>query len=119
ITLPLGYGRERSGHIGNQVGFNASAVRTSEAPWFDRGANVAVTGSKHKFAITQDHWTMSPDGRDIPPPAVAAPLSEVLDAGSAFNEELETRRGPQPYIHEPHDYSKQQYKWAMAIDLAK
>jgi MoCo/4Fe-4S cofactor protein with predicted Tat translocation signal len=119
ITLPLGYGRERTGHIGKDVGFNASTVRTSDAPWFDRGANVSVSGSKYKFAITQDHWTMAPDGRDIPPPAVAGPLSEVLKPGSTLNEELEDRRGPQPYVHEPHDYSKQQYKWGMAIDLNK
>ncbi len=119
ITLPLGYGRERVGHIGNGVGFNANAVRTSDAPWFDRGASVAVTGTKYKFAITQDHWTMSPDGRDIPPPAVATPLAELLNAGSMVHEELEERRGPQPYIHQPHDYSQQQYKWGMAIDLNK
>ncbi len=119
ITLPLGYGRERTGHIGKLVGFNANAIRTSDAPWFDRGASVAVTGSKHRFAITQDHWTISPDGRDIPPPAVAAPLSEFTKPESAVREELEERRGPQPVIHEPHDYSKEQYKWAMAIDLNK
>jgi MoCo/4Fe-4S cofactor protein with predicted Tat translocation signal len=119
VTLPLGYGRERVGHVGNGVGFNANLIRTSDAPWFDRGASVAVTGSKVKFAITQDHWTMSPDGRDIPPPAVSAPLSEALNPGSMLYEELEERRGPQPYIHQPHDYSQQQYKWGMAIDLNK
>ncbi len=119
ITLPLGYGREHTGHIGKDVGFNAAALRTSDAPWFDRGANVSVTGSTYKFAITQDHWTMSPDGRDIPPPAASGSLAEVLKPDSTFNEELEERRGPQPYIHQPWDYSKQQYKWGMAIDLNK
>ncbi|HVT09535.1 MAG TPA: TAT-variant-translocated molybdopterin oxidoreductase [Polyangia bacterium] len=119
LTLPLGYGRQRVGHIGNGVGFDAGALRTSDAPWFDRGASVAVTGSKYRFAITQDHWTMSPDGRDIPPPAVAAPLSELLNPGSMLHEELEERRGPQAYIHQPHDYSQQQYKWGMAVDLNK
>jgi len=119
ITLPLGYGRRRVGHVGNGVGFDAGALRTSDAPWFDRGASVAVTGTKVRFAITQDHWTMSPDGRDIPPPAVAAPLSELLNSGSMVHEELEERRGPQPYIHQPHDYSQQQYKWGMAVDLNK
>jgi MoCo/4Fe-4S cofactor protein with predicted Tat translocation signal len=119
ITLPLGYGRTRTGHIGKDVGFDANALRTSEAPWFDRGASVSVAGSRYTLAITQDHWTMSPDGRDIPPPAVAAPLSEVLNEKSMFHEELEERRGPQNVIHQPWDYSKQQYKWAMAVDLSK
>jgi molybdopterin-containing oxidoreductase family iron-sulfur binding subunit len=71
------------------------------------------------LAITQDHWTMSPDGRDIPPPAVEAPIAEVLNTGSMFHEELEERRGPQATIHQPWDYSQQQYKWGMAIDLNK
>ncbi len=119
ITLPLGYGRERTGHVGKLVGFNANAIRTSDAPWFDRGASVSVIGSNHRFAITQDHWTISPDGREIPPPAVAAPLSEFMKPESSLREQLEERRGPQPVIHEPHDYSKEQYKWAMAIDLNK
>ena len=62
---------------------------------------------------------MSPDGREIPPPAVEAPLAEVLNSGSMFHEELEERRGPLPDVFKPVDYSGQQYKWAMAIDLNK
>jgi molybdopterin-containing oxidoreductase family iron-sulfur binding subunit len=119
VTLPLGYGRLSVGQIGNAVGFDAGALRTSDAPWFDRGAAVTGTGRHHRLAITQDHWTMSPDGRDIPPPAVEAPIAEVLNAGSMFHEELEERRGPQANMYEPWDYSQQQYKWGMAIDLNK
>jgi molybdopterin-containing oxidoreductase family iron-sulfur binding subunit len=119
ITLPLGYGRTRTGHVGLGVGFDAAGLRTSDAPWFDRGANVTNTGRHHRLAITQDHWTMSPDGRDIPPPAVEAPIAEVLNSGSMFHAEIEERRGPQPVIHKPWDYSQQQYKWGMAIDLNK
>jgi hypothetical protein len=29
----------------------------------------------------------------------------VLNSGSMFHEELEERRGVQPTIHQPHDYS--------------
>ena len=119
ITLPLGYGRLNTGHVGRAVGFDAGALRTSEAPWFDRGATVTNTGRHHRLAITQDHFTMSPDGRDIPPPAVAAPIAEVLNSGSMLYQDLEERRGPQAVIHEPHDYSHEQYKWGMAIDLNK
>ena len=119
ITLPLGYGRTATGHVGRAVGFNANELRTSDAPWFDRGATINKTGKRFKFAITQDHFTMSPDGRESPPPAVSAPLAEVLNAGSMFHEELEERRGPQAVIHQPVDYSGQAYKWGMAIDLNK
>jgi MoCo/4Fe-4S cofactor protein with predicted Tat translocation signal len=119
VTLPLGYGREAGGAIAKGVGFNAGALRVSDAPWFDRGVTLTKTGRHYKFAITQDHWDMAPDGRETPPPAVAAPLAEVLKEGSKFHEELEGRRGPQPTIHEPVDYSSQPYKWGMAVDLNK
>jgi molybdopterin-containing oxidoreductase family iron-sulfur binding subunit len=119
VTLPLGYGRVKAGQIGTAVGFDAGALRTSDAPWFDRGATVTALGRHHRLAITQDHWTMSPDGREIPPPAVEAPIAEVLTPKSTFNEELEERRGELPWIHQPWDYSNQQYKWGMAIDLNK
>jgi molybdopterin-containing oxidoreductase family iron-sulfur binding subunit len=119
VTLPLGYGRLHTGHVGLAVGFNAGELRASDAPWFDRGATVTNTGRHHRLAITQDHWTMAPDGREIPPPAVEAPLAEVLNSGSMFHEELEGRRGPLPDVFKPVDYSGQQYKWGMAIDLNK
>jgi MoCo/4Fe-4S cofactor protein with predicted Tat translocation signal len=120
VTLPLGYGRLATGHIGRAVGFNAGALRVSEAPWYDRGATIAPSGKgRYRLAITQDHWVMSPDGRDTPPPAVAAPIAEVANPGSMFHEELEERRGPQANMYTPVDYSHQQYKWGMAIDLNK
>ncbi len=106
VTLPLGYGRLHTGHVGLAVGFNAGELRASDAPWFDRGATVTNTGRHHRLAITQDHWTMSPDGREIPPPAVEAPLAEVLNSGSMFHEELESRRGPLPEVFKPVDYSE-------------
>ena len=34
VTVHLGAGRERAGRVGNGVGFNAFALRTSDAPWF-------------------------------------------------------------------------------------
>jgi Fe-S-cluster-containing dehydrogenase component/anaerobic selenocysteine-containing dehydrogenase len=120
VTVALGHGRAGAGEsIAKGVGFNAGAIRTSDAPWYDRGLKLARTGDKHKFAITQDQWTMSPDGREIPPPAVETTLAEILNEGSKFHEEIEERRGPLPTIHEPVDYSKVAYKWGMSIDLNK
>jgi Fe-S-cluster-containing dehydrogenase component/anaerobic selenocysteine-containing dehydrogenase len=120
VTVPLGYGRSGVGEsVAVGVGFDAGAVRASDAPWFDRGLKLARTGDDHKFAITEEQWTMAPDGRTTPPPAVDTTLAEVLKEGSRFNEEIEQRRGPQPTIHEPVDYSTRQYKWGMSIDLNK
>ncbi len=120
VTVALGHGRTGEGEtIGKGVGFDAGVLRTSDAPWFDRGLRLAKVDSGYKFAITQEQLTMSPDGRDAPPPAVDATLADVLQEGSKFNEELGERRGPLPTIHEPVDYSTQQYKWGMSIDLNK
>jgi molybdopterin-containing oxidoreductase family iron-sulfur binding subunit len=123
VTLPLGYGRTGGEKVAAGVGFNAGELRVSDAPWFDRGVTLAKTDRKVRFSITQDHWTMSPDGRDIPPPAVDTTIAEVLNPHSKFHEEVEDRRPnpehPQPTIHKPVDYSGQAYKWAMAIDLNK
>ncbi len=119
LTLPLGYGRGGAELIAKGVGFNAGAIRSGDAFWFDGGAAVVKIGTGYKFGITQDHWSMSPDGRKTPEPAVATTLVDVLNEHSEFHEELEERRGPLPTVHTPHDYSKETYKWAMAVDLNK
>jgi molybdopterin-containing oxidoreductase family iron-sulfur binding subunit len=120
VTLPLGYGRSAgSENVARDVGFNANALRTSDAPWFDRGVTLTKTGRQVKFAVTQDTWTMAPDGRETIPPAVEAPIAEFLQPNSKLHQELEERRGPLPTIHQPVDYSTQTYKWGMAIDLNK
>jgi len=119
ITLNLGYGRTSLESIARGIGANAGAVRSSDAFWFERGVKASKSTRSHTFALTQDHWSMSPDGRDIPPPAVTGTLKEIEDHHSAFNEELEGRRGVPTTIQQPWDYSKEQYKWGMAIDLNK
>lgn len=37
VTVHLGYGRTRVGRVGNGVGFDAYALRTSDAPWGGSG----------------------------------------------------------------------------------
>ncbi len=120
VTVALGGGRTGAGEsIARGVGFNAGAIRTSEAFWYDRGLKIVRTGDTHKFAITQDQWSMSPDGRESPPPAVEGTLAEILDGSSKLRAELAERRGPLPTIMTPVDYSQQTYKWGMSIDLNK
>jgi molybdopterin-containing oxidoreductase family iron-sulfur binding subunit len=112
LTLPLGYGRT-IGRTGTGVGFNAGLVRGSRAPWFEAGAALRKTGKRHRFGITQIHWKM--EGRA---PIVEAKLAELTGKGeSKLEREVEERREPVLTIHEPVDYSKQPYKWAMSIDL--
>jgi molybdopterin-containing oxidoreductase family iron-sulfur binding subunit len=58
VTLHLGYGRERCGHIGKGRGFNAFALQTSDAPWFGTGAQLRNLGETYRLARTEEHWNI-------------------------------------------------------------
>jgi MoCo/4Fe-4S cofactor protein with predicted Tat translocation signal len=114
ITLTLGYGRQGSESVARGVGYNANTLRNSDAPWFDRGAEVTLATGMHLFGITQNHW--SAEDRE---PAMEVTLQDFQNERSEFHERIEERRGVPATLHTPWDYSKEQYKWAMAIDLGK
>ncbi len=63
ITVNLGYGRTRAGRVGNGLGFDAYALRTSDALWSGDGVEVRKTGATFKLACTQTHWNM--EGRHL------------------------------------------------------
>lgn len=70
ITVHLGYGRERGGRVAQLAdqlnaegkltrGFNAYALRRSDALWIDAGAKVTITGETYRLASVQANWSMS------------------------------------------------------------
>lgn len=63
ITLALGFGRQRAGQVGNDVGFNTYLLRTSDAPWSATGASLVPLGHHYTLACTQDHHSMH--GRNL------------------------------------------------------
>ncbi|OIR06366.1 tetrathionate reductase subunit B precursor [mine drainage metagenome] len=63
VVLPLGYGRTRSGRIGNGSGFSAYAIRTSEGAAYAVGGRLTLTGEHVLLADAQEHWSM--EGRDL------------------------------------------------------
>jgi MoCo/4Fe-4S cofactor protein with predicted Tat translocation signal len=110
VTLPLGYGQRAVGAVGDGVGFDAYALRTSDAPWFAVGAEVRKTGERHALATTQEHFQMN--GR-----AIALALDQ--EAFGHEKRELEEHRGVPATILKPVDYTHQDYRWGMAIDLSR
>jgi molybdopterin-containing oxidoreductase family iron-sulfur binding subunit len=62
VSLTFGYGRTRSGRIGNGLGYNAYEIRPAQAAWFTTG-EITKTGRRHSLSATQDHHSM--EGRDI------------------------------------------------------
>jgi molybdopterin-containing oxidoreductase family iron-sulfur binding subunit len=110
-TLPLGYGRTVESAAGKGVGFDAYRLRQADAPWFDSGLTVAPAAGKHAFATTQTHFSM--EGRPLALDFTAAGWRKNGPA------EVAEHRGTEATIQEPVDYSKQDYKWGMAIDLSR
>ncbi|MBE0697150.1 MAG: TAT-variant-translocated molybdopterin oxidoreductase, partial [Anaerolineaceae bacterium] len=58
IVVSLGYGRKAGGKVLEGTGFNAYAIRSAEAPWFDSGLELVKTGGTYSLAATHEHWTM-------------------------------------------------------------
>jgi MoCo/4Fe-4S cofactor protein with predicted Tat translocation signal len=52
ITVFLGYGRSKSGRVGNEVGFNAYPLRTSDA-LYSAGGKITKVGDGYGFANPQ------------------------------------------------------------------
>jgi molybdopterin-containing oxidoreductase family iron-sulfur binding subunit len=110
VILPLGYGQAVAGTVGRESGFDAGPLRTAAGRWFASGAEVTRTGRKVDLVTTQEHFSM--EGRAI---ALALDAGKLPEAKA----ELDEHRGPQPTIQAPVDYSKQEYRWGMAIDLSR
>jgi molybdopterin-containing oxidoreductase family iron-sulfur binding subunit len=110
LTLSFGYGQEVTAAVGKGTGFDAFGLRRSAAPWFEGGGEVRKTGRTVELALTQQHFEM--EGRAI---ALALDAPELAKS----KPELDLHRGAQASIQEPVDYSKQDYRWGMAIDLSR
>jgi Fe-S-cluster-containing dehydrogenase component len=63
VGITLGYGRRQGAGAGTGVGFDANALRTSAAPWFDSGVDVVRTADRYPLASTQGHYDMQ--GRNL------------------------------------------------------
>src|SRR5262249_6156930 len=106
-TVHLGYGRVQAGKVGDGVGFNAYALRTSDAPWFGQGLTLQKTGEQYPMACTQFHHRL--EGRDI---VRAATLEEYRDNPSFAHE---SDKFPRTSLYP--EYSYPGYAWGMAIDM--
>ncbi len=111
ITLQLGYGRERVGRVGSGVGFNAYALRTSDALWTQTGAQLAKTGRTHKLVTTQIHHNLASPEREV---YRSGTLAELKTDPEFVKQSLEEPR-PDETLYDPYEYPG--YKWAMSIDL--
>lgn len=63
VVLPLGYGREVSGRVGQGAGHNFYPARTTNGFDVATGATLTATDEVFLLANQQEHWSM--EGRDI------------------------------------------------------
>jgi molybdopterin-containing oxidoreductase family iron-sulfur binding subunit len=116
VVLPLGYGRRKAGYTGSNKGFNAYAVRASNALWSAAARPEAIkkTGDEYPLACTQYHFNM--EGRQI----LSTATLEEYRKNPAFSHEgaAEPPKELSLYNGEK-EFPSASHKWAMAIDLNK
>ena len=109
VTLHLGYGRTRAGHVGTGTGFNAYLLRTSAAPLFGSGLALQKTAERLRLACVQLHHNM--EGREL----VRSATLQEFRQNPAFAREL--REEPAKSLSLYPGYKYEGYAWGMAIDL--
>ncbi len=109
ISLALGYGRTRCGRIGDGVGHNAGAIRTTAGFWYAAGAKVSKTGRKYDLSTTQEHFSM--EGRPLVREASLEHYKEhpEFTKHAVHDEELFS-------LFQEQEYNKGN-QWGMVIDL--
>ena len=123
VTLHLGYGRRRAGHVGTGPGFNANFIRTSAAPWIAGGLQVEKTSEKYYFAVTQHQYAIDIVGHQAEQESVEAFRRDLVRVATleefrqnpdfAKVPEEEATRGLSLYPGFKHEG----YAWGMSIDL--
>jgi molybdopterin-containing oxidoreductase family iron-sulfur binding subunit len=108
VTATLGYGRTRGAGAATGQGYDAYALRTSDAPWIGQGARLRKTGQQYSLAVTKEHHRM--EGRDI---ARSGPLAEYQQNPSSVASPKMEHSG----LSMLPEYPYPGYAWGMAIDL--
>jgi molybdopterin-containing oxidoreductase family iron-sulfur binding subunit len=110
ITLPLGYGRQRAGSVGNDVGVDVSPLRTSDAMWFAQASELRKTGATYPLATTQHHHLM--EGRHI---VRKGTLDDFL-ANREHPNFMHTGHGSAPDTSIYPKWEYEGYKWGMSVN---
>jgi len=111
VVLPLGYGRTLAGFTGSNKGFNAYAVRISNALWVASDGKITPTGDEYPLACTQYHFNM--EGRQI---LSTGTLAEYQKNPAFAHEGVEAPTKDNSLYKE---FEYKGYAWGMAIDLNK
>jgi len=111
VTVHLGYGRTRAGHVGTRIGFNAYGMRTSSALWQDFGLEVHKVGSDYLLVSVQDYHALDTERHTIE----KADIAEYRKNPNVIKESAEAPLS-ELTLYPGFKYDK--YAWGMAIDLS-
>jgi Fe-S-cluster-containing dehydrogenase component len=106
-SLTLGFGRRKAGAIGNAIGANAYALRTSRMSWIIQGATIAKTGEREEILTTQDVVRGLEDVRELYPIRELAKANKPQDSS-----------GPKPSLMPERPRPEAAHSWAMVIDAS-
>jgi molybdopterin-containing oxidoreductase family iron-sulfur binding subunit len=109
VTLHLGYGRQRAGRVGNNVGANIYPLRTSDAMWFADIKSLRKTGRTYPLATTQHHHQMV--GRHL---VRSGSLAEYGDAPEHPAFMAAEHAAPEASMYPQWKYDG--YKWGMVVN---
>ncbi len=120
LGVSLGYGRKAAGDVGNGVGFDAYALRTTAALHVADGVTVRPAGQVYPLAMTQERWKADSIGQQGTAERLEHLVSEMTLAEFA-KLPMDWREGAQGAKPEQlwKGYAYDEHKWGMAIDLQK
>jgi molybdopterin-containing oxidoreductase family iron-sulfur binding subunit len=110
VTLYLGYGRTKAGHVADGMGFNPYGLRTAKALWHDVGLKAKKVDGNYLLATTQNDHVLEADRHLVHEGDLATYLKdpESVHAGAETPPQGLTIYPSWPYNG---------YAWGMGIDL--
>ncbi len=131
IGLALGYGRNAAGSVGDGVGQNAYALRTSASMGWRAGVKVRPTGRTYRLATVQDHHIVDPLGRKAVQERIPELIKEGTFARYRRDRSLGNRKAGALSMFDEHRFDGRKeglagqwsvpahdfHRWGMAIDL--
>ncbi len=113
INIALGYGRERAGKVGNNIGknvFQLGHIKNGNIQYNRSENKIIKTKKKHLFALTQTHHSM--EGRTI---VKETTLDNYIKNSSQINEIPESQPKKSKSLYK--DQEQIGYQWGLSIDL--
>jgi molybdopterin-containing oxidoreductase family iron-sulfur binding subunit len=114
VTVHFGYGRRTAGRAGTGAGFDAYALRTTNALWIATGGKLSKTGEFYQLASTQGYQTMD-TGDGATRPILRETTLEEYRKEPRFAKEDEPPAALT--LYPDYDYKKSPDAWGMSIDL--